>query len=271
MFKPFNKSVRDQSHSMFKPAALKKTSIKTHPLSLLCKPGRCRPGDQMQKLTFFQGLINAIRRPSLIALVACSLAFLYIAGPGALGKGRKKIRPETTPSADDWQVRKQQYNTTAEVAADGQTPDGAAKTTLSFQCTSGKGGASTITFIVLGAFKMKGFDFDDFEGPDAPAQRHAQVTITAHRPGGDLVIRTACTGYYTVSDEGFAFEITTMANVRGKVTQLSDALINGATGISIHIKGLKHPEKIIEATFPTAGAPAALTQVMQACGNRRKR
>ncbi len=291
MFKPVGQSVTDQSQSMFKPVhesgtnqsesifrpgvALKKTLIKTHLLSMLCSPGRCQPDNQMRNLTFYQCLIRRIRRRSLIPLLASSLACLYLVGPrpGVFGKdhiGSVMLgdRCETSGPAGDWQVKKEQNGMAAEVAADGQTPDGTAKTTLSFQCSPGKGGTSTITFIVLGAFKMKGFDFDDFEGPDAPAQRHAQVTLTTHRLAGDLVIKTPCTGYYTVSDEGFAFEITTMASVRGKVTQLSDALIQGATGISIRIKGLKHPEKIIEANFPATGAAAALTQVMQGCGSR---
>src|SRR5260370_6100492 len=218
-------------------------------------------------------MTRGIRNWSVVNIVTFFLAFLYMASPGpgtlgracvgsaTLGAGREAANP-----LDDWQIKKEQNRTSAEVSADGQTPDGTAKTTLSFQCTPGKGGTSTITFTVLGAFKMKGFDFDDFEGPDAPAQRHAHVTITAHRPAGDLVIKTACTGYYTVSDEGFAFEISTMANVRGKVTQFSDALIHGATGISVRVQGLKHPQKIIETNFPAAGAAAALTQVMQRCG-----
>jgi len=171
-------------------------------------------------------------------------------------------------SRDDWQLKKEQNRTAAEVAAEARTPDGPAKSTLSFHCSPGKGGASTITFIVLGAVKMEGFDFDEFEGPDAPAQRRSLVTITAHRPGRNLVIKTSCTGYYTVSDEAFAFEITTMANVYGKVNQLSDALIHGATGISVRVRGLKHAQKVIEADFPTSGAAAVLGEVMRGCGRR---
>jgi hypothetical protein len=228
----------------------------------------------MRNLTFSQCLIKRIRRCPLIALAAYSLASLYLLGPGPAALGRGRIRSGAigkriqTSAPADWQIKKQQNGTVAEVAADAQTPDGTAKTTISFQCSPGKGGTSTITFVVLGAFRMKGFDFDDFEGPDAPAQRHSQVTITAHRPSGDLVIKTACTGYYTVSDEGFAFEITTMANVRGKVTQMSDAMIQGATGISVRVQGLKHPQKVIQANFPATGAAAALSQVMQGCGKR---
>jgi hypothetical protein len=222
-------------------------------------------------------LINALKgvragqTVAALALLCCTQLPAGASGYLAIRDGNAKPShalgvPASARAVEDWQVKTLANGSAAEVAVDAQTPDGPAKSTLSFQCSPGKGGTSTITFIVLGAAKMKGFDFDEFEGPDAPAQRRALVTLTAHRPAGDLVIRTACTGYFTVSDEGFAFEVTIMANVRGKVTRLSDALIHGATGISIHIRGLKHPEKNIEATFPATGAAAALTQVMRGCG-----
>ena len=222
-------------------------------------------------------MFNVIERWCAVACVALFCSFQVAAGftRAEVYEVRELITPDRSPNyagrhkpADGWQIKKQDNGVVAEAAAEAKTPDGPARSTLSFQCTSGKGGASTIEFTVAGAVAMKGFDFDEFEGPDAPAQRHALVTLTAHRPAGDLVIRTSCTGFYTVSDEGFAFEVTTMANVHGKVSKLSDALIHGATSISIRIRGLKHAEKTIEATFPADGAPAILGQIMAGCGRR---
>ena len=222
-------------------------------------------------------MINSIRRSWAIAsltLVCCLQPEGGSSGPAAFGAGERagsegsQGYASAHKSTDDWQLKKEQNGMAAEVAAEARTPDGPAKSTLSFQCSPGKGGTSTITFIVLGAVKMNGFDFDEFEGPDAPAQRRSLVTITAHRPARNLVIRTACSGYYTVSDEGFAFEVTTMANVSGKVNQLADALIHDAGGISVRVHGLKHPQKVIEADFPTGGSAAVLGEVMRGCGRR---
>ena len=222
-------------------------------------------------------MLNVIGRRCAIACLALFCSFQLGAGLSRAGASKvsEPVGSDRPPgfagpykSANAWQIKNQDNGVVAEAAAEAKTPDGPARSTLSFQCTSGKGGASTIEFTVAGAVAMKGFDFDEFEGPDAPAQRHALVTLTAHRRAGDLVIRTSCTGFYTVSDEGFAFEVTTMANVHGKVSQLSDALIHGATSISIRIRGLKHAEKTIEATFPADGAPAILGQIMAGCGKR---
>jgi hypothetical protein len=222
-------------------------------------------------------MLNVIERWCAIACLALFCSFPLATGLSRAGASEVPglITPDRSPNyagrptpADGWQIKKKDNGLVAQAAADAQTPDGPAKSTLSFQCTTGKGGASTIEFVVFNAVNMKGFDFYEFEGPDAPAQRHALVTLTAHRPAGDLAIRTSCTGFYTVEDEGFAFEVTTMAYVHGKVSQLSDALIHGATSISIRIRGLKHAEKTIEATFPADGAAATLGQIMAGCGKR---
>jgi hypothetical protein len=222
-------------------------------------------------------MLNVIERRCVIVCLALFCSFHLGAALSWAGASEvSELVPSDQPPgyagpskfANAWQLKNQDNGVVAQAAAEAKTPDGQARSTLSFQCTSGKGGASTIEFVVAGAVAMKGFDFDEFEGPDAPAQRHALVTLTAHRPAGDLVIRTSCTGFYTVSDEGFAFEVTTMANVHGKVSRLSDALIRGATSISIRIRGLKHVEKTIAATFPADGAPAILGQIMAGCGKR---
>jgi hypothetical protein len=199
-----------------------------------------------------------------------SLVHRSLAGPERLSsRGGPAVRSMSGNSVSDWQVKKEGGVMSAEVGADASTPDGTARSTLAFQCAPGKGGTATVRFTVLAAVKIKSFDFDDFEGPDAPATGRQLVTFIVQRAAGDLVVKTSVSGYYTVSDEGFAFENSAMANARSKVTQLGDALMNGASAISVRVKGLKNAQKTIEATFPAAGAGAILGQVMQACGGRR--
>jgi hypothetical protein len=169
---------------------------------------------------------------------------------------------------DDWHASKTISGMEAVVDGQAQTPDGPAKVQLSFTCTPGRGGTSGVSFVVLGATKLTGFDFDDFEGPDAPAAEKPLVTFTVHKAGGDVVVHTACSGSFTVSGGGFSFDTYNMTNTRGKVTELSDALIAGATSISVRVQGLKNPQKTIEATFQASGAAEALRQVMKACAKR---
>jgi hypothetical protein len=171
---------------------------------------------------------------------------------------------------DDWHSEKTINGMAAEIAGQAQTPDGPAKVRLSFECTAGKGGTNSVVFVVLGATKLKGFDFDNFEGPDAPASAKPLVTFTVHRTSGaDVVVKTTASGSYTVTDEGFAFEVSTAANAReGKVAQLTDAVVRGAASISVRVQGFKDPQKTIQVTFSTNGAAEVVGQAMKACAKR---
>jgi hypothetical protein len=173
----------------------------------------------------------------------------------------------TAGSGEDWHSQKTLNGMAAEVAGEAQTPDGPAKVTLSFECTPGKGGTSVVDFVVLGATKLTGFDFDDFEGPDAPAKNKPLVTFTVQPvKGNEVIVTTVVSGSYTVTDQGFAFEAYNMANEPGKVTQLSDAIAAGASSISVRVQGFKHSEKTLQATFSTNGAAEIVKQAMKACG-----
>ena len=177
-------------------------------------------------------------------------------------------------SGDDWQVKPLRngtsvYGTSASVDGQARTPDGPAKVSLSFTCVPGKDGTTGIDFIVQGSNSMKGFPFDAFEGPDAPAASLSLITFTAHRPSGDLIVKTGCSGSYGgsgVPDDAFTFEIASVLKARKRsVAQLSNALIQGATSISIKIMGYKQQNKTVEAEFSTAGAAAAVAEVMKSC------
>lgn len=192
----------------------------------------------------------------------------FISASRPLAALNRSLHATEAGNADDWQVNKTISGMEAIVDGQAHTPDGPAKVRLSFTCTPGKGGTSGVSFVVLGANKLTGFDFDDFEGPDAPASGKPLVTFVAHKNGGDVVVQTACSGSYTVTDGGFSFDAYNAANARGKVTELSDALIAGATSISVRVQGLKNPQKTIEATFQATGAAEAVRQAMKACGKR---
>ena len=169
----------------------------------------------------------------------------------------------------DWQVKKIQNGMAAVVVGQAQTPDGPAKATLSFYCVPGKGGTTGLEFIVMGAANMNGFPFNSFEGPDAPAAPLPLIVITAHRASGDLVVKTGCSGFYggaDVPDDAFTFEIASVTRARQRgISQISEALIQGATSLSIKVIGYKQPKKSVDITVQAAGAATAIGEVMKAC------
>jgi len=175
--------------------------------------------------------------------------------------------PQAPGPGEGWHTEKTISGMAAETAGEAKTPDGPAKVRLSFECTPGKNGTDSVVFIVLGATKLKGFDFDDFEGPDAVARAKALLTFTVQRTKGpDVVVKTNAAGSYTVTEGGFAFEVSTAANTKeGKVTQLTEAIAGGASSISVQVQDFADAAKNIQATFPTAGAAEMLSQTMKAC------
>ena len=238
-------------------------------------------------------MISVIGRSCLAAMVAGVFAFsLCLARRSGIAGSNGSVRIPGTPldnpirvanhevavststnvsaaEGDDWQVKPVQNGMTAMIQGEAKTPDGPAKVSLSFTCVPGKDGTTSIEFIVQNANNMRGFPFDAFEGPDAPAANLSLITFTAHRASGDLVVKSGCSGFYggqDVPDDAFTFEIASVLKDRQRsVKQLSDALIQGATSISIKITGYKQPGKLVEASFSTAGAAAAVGQVMKGC------
>lgn len=179
---------------------------------------------------------------------------------------------DTVLQSGQWQLKTEQNGMAAEATGDASTPDGPTTASLSFHCIPGKGGGTTIDFIVSGAAKMEGFGFNDFEGPDAPAAPILLITLTAHKQSGDVMVKTGCSGFYggqDVPDDSFTFEIASVVKGRGqKIKQLTDAIEAGATSISIRVQDYKNKQKFVEATFQTSGAASALSEVMKGCSQR---
>ncbi|HUK92007.1 MAG TPA: hypothetical protein VLZ81_16525 [Blastocatellia bacterium] len=218
--------------------------------------------------------MNYVRTNALI----CTVLFSAVAVCG----GRQTAptsSPITRPSffagdaqsgatGQHWEKKTDEHGgVSAHVATTGQTPDGAATMTFDAQCSTGEGGVASLIFTVLGAAEMKNFDFDNFEGPDAPAQHKPLLSVTVHRAvGGDVVVATPVSGSYTVTDKGFQFEASMDYNKASKVTIVTDALIAGGSSLLVKVRGFKDPRKSIVANFSTEGASAVLGEVMKGCG-----
>ena len=86
----------------------------------------------------------------------------------------------------------------ATTTATGTSPDGPIKTTLNVEYSPGKEGVLTLDFIVAGAEKMKGFGFEEFEGPDAPAAKRKLTSFTVEKAGGKpLAVQVKVAGWYS--------------------------------------------------------------------------
>jgi len=105
----------------------------------------------------------------------------------------------------DWKYAANRYDLrTATTTATGISPDGPLKATLTVQYSPAKNGALSIDFIVAGANQMKGFGFEAFEGPDAPAANRKLTRIVVEKPGTKpLTLPVKVAGWYL--DDTFHF------------------------------------------------------------------
>lgn len=137
--------------------------------------------------------------------------------------------------------------------------------TLELTCTTGKGGAVTWTLKLAQKDTLVGFDFDAFEGPDAPAGARALARLALD--GG--VLRTGfdtrVNGYLADVDT-FAFAFSAPANAASQAGLLAEAVDATTQAIRWTVRAPDDSGRAIEATIPAAGAAPALRETMMGCG-----
>jgi len=95
------------------------------------------------------------------------------------------------------------------------------------------------------------FDFEPFEGPDAPAARRNLMKITITRPGKPpLVVNTSAAGW-SPDGPNFAFGISDESYRAGTTSRtLLRALADGADTFAISITDSKNPKVKLELSVP---------------------
>jgi len=98
--------------------------------------------------------------------------------------------------------------------------------TLRLLCNSDPDdGALSIELWVSQAFKLKDFDYDDFEGPDAAAADRALSHVSLVANKGQTEISQAAAGWYSGDDpDTFVFGLSEPSHHAGKVGTLVKAI-----------------------------------------------
>src|SRR5262245_923319 len=92
------------------------------------------------------------------------------------------------------------------VSTQAATPDGNRPAQMEFQYTTGRGGGLELKLSLPDATSLKGFNFDDFEGPDAPSGNHKLGELRAQSAAGAAVFQTTVSGSYATDTE-FVFAV----------------------------------------------------------------
>src|SRR5262249_19685725 len=119
------------------------------------------------------------------------------------------------------------------------------------------GGAISIELWVPQAFKLKDFDYDDFEGPDAAAGEKALPRL---RLGGDsrtTEITYPAAGWYSGEEQNtdtFVFGLSQRSHQKGKIATFLEAVDAKRTQLVWVQTGFDDPKRQLRATFALDGA-----------------
>ncbi len=160
---------------------------------------------------------------------------------------------------NDSQVR------TAVVMTIGKTPNGEAQTIFWLQCPADSNYVTSIHYIVRDTSKITGFSFDDFEGPDAPAQAKKLVEFRATSPRGKLSFRDSVAGGYGGAGEADAFFFATGAVKQDKIMQLAQMIAKGSTEVTVIVHDYQNNGNTIETTFPAIDASSDVAKILNGC------
>ena len=143
-------------------------------------------------------------------------------------------------------------------------------TRLQFNATQDHGkdieGVLALEFTVSPMSSIKGFDFDYFEGPDAPvgAQKLMKVTVTkGGRPFIHTLILSGSLGSEYV-DDGFVFEANNLTrNKQGQVRKVLDQVLQGAESLEVAVIDGNNHAIVLSATFPLTGSKGAIEALLK--------
>jgi hypothetical protein len=138
---------------------------------------------------------------------------------------------------------------------------------LMLQCRPGMKGSISWMLEIEHASNLKGFNFGDFEGPDAPAagKRLSELGIE-----GGLMhpqVSAAQNGYFHGDrPDSFVFEVTAAAAAASDAALLADAIGPGTSGISWTVTSARDVNLRIAAHFPADDASAVVRDASAGCG-----
>jgi hypothetical protein len=112
------------------------------------------------------------------------------------------------------------------------------------------GGAISIELWVPQAFTRKDFDYEDFEGPDAPAGNRALTHLSLAGGKSATEIAHPAAGWYSGEDpDTFVFGLSQASHRQGKIAALLQAVTPERTGVTWVQRGFDDPKRDLHATF----------------------
>ncbi|MFN7973699.1 MAG: hypothetical protein U0166_15340 [Acidobacteriota bacterium] len=148
-----------------------------------------------------------------------------------------------------------------------------------------KDGATTPPVIaeiwIADSADAKGFDLDEYEGPDAPSGDAKLVTVTVSTKGKAWTRHWTCSGWYSpledptslTGDRGpddplaFVFGLSNAFKNHAELVEMTDLLSAGADAFTIELAGKAKPATRLRFAIPLDGAADAVEKLMKRDGS----
>ena len=143
-------------------------------------------------------------------------------------------------------------------------------TRLQFNATRDRGkgitGVLALEFTVSPISSIKGFDFEYFDGPDAPVGAQKLMRVTVTKDGRSFVHSLIPVGYLGTEyiDDAFVFAANTYTrNKQSEVRKVLEQVLQGAESLEVAIIDGNNHAIVLSATFPLAGSKPAIEALLK--------
>jgi hypothetical protein len=139
---------------------------------------------------------------------------------------------------------------------------------LKFICTQDQKGATgclSMEFTIAPYSKIAGFDFEFFEGPDAPVGGKKLMSITLAKDGKQTRIQESPGGWVSAEiEDGFVFGYATPTkNRNGYMRKVINQIIGGAETIEVAVTDGKNPSKVVSVIFPVVNGRESFKSLLK--------
>lgn len=171
-----------------------------------------------------------------------SLAMILVSALLPMTVGQAKQPPAQNAKAGD---------VNRKVATQATTPNGSLPAQMKFQYTAGRGGGLFLEMSLPDVTSVKGFNFDGFEGPDAPSGKHKLGQLRVQSAAGSAIFDTPVSGSYATNTE-FVFSVWLKAMPLSLKSQFARALSGSDAKLTFTLHGFKKPSETISSTVTDA-------------------
>ena len=170
-----------------------------------------------------------------------------------------------TGSAAEWRYERDDNGVRqATIEASGRGPGTTVEANFRLFCSPGKRGGLFLEGEVSDADSITGFNFADFEGPDAPFGENRLATLTLRSAGGPVTVRSAGAGWYSDANR-FKFSVGLDHLSAGDKAKVRKALRGDMRAVELSLHELKNPQANLTISAEGQWKSDAVGRVVAGC------